>query len=174
MSYRYDRLNIFEEARSGHVTCNVWGWIGLYGVGEVTETEGRFNMDQYLEILEEVMLPSVRAYALPFPERILFMQDNCPVHTGRAVRRWFEEQRRLDLLAWPSNSCDLNPIENIWADIVNVWEPAEERTSQQLMLHMVDEWEVLRRKPQLVYNHIASLPQRLQSVIENVGGWTRY
>ena len=120
------------------------------------------------------MLPSVRAYALPFPETILFMQDNCPVHTGRAVKRWFEQQRHIELLDWPSNSCDLNPIENIWANIVNVWEPAQERTSQQLMTHMVNEWEVLRRKLQLVYNHVASIPQRLQSVIDNNGGWTRY
>ena len=71
---RYSRQNIYEVARSGHVTCNVWGWIHLYGLGELAEIEGRFTADKYLEILEEVMVPSVRAMALPFPERILFMQ----------------------------------------------------------------------------------------------------
>ncbi|KAK4307347.1 hypothetical protein Pmani_018177 [Petrolisthes manimaculis] len=79
---RYDEENVYQVARSGRVTCNVWGWIFLHGVGEVTEIEGRFTSDTYLEILEEVMLPSVRSYALPFPETILFMQDNCPVHTA--------------------------------------------------------------------------------------------
>lgn len=71
---RYDRENIYEVARSGHVTCNMWGWIHLHGVGEVTHIEGRFTSDKYLELLEEVMVPTVRAMALPYPERIIFMQ----------------------------------------------------------------------------------------------------
>lgn len=71
---RYSRQNIYEVARSGHVTCNMWGWMHLYGIGELAEIEGRFTANQYLEILEEVMLPTVRAMALPYPERIVFMQ----------------------------------------------------------------------------------------------------
>lgn len=73
---RYDRQNIYQEGRSGHVTCNVWGWVHLHGVGELTEIRGRFTAEQYIEILEEVMVPSVRAIALPYPERIIFMQVN--------------------------------------------------------------------------------------------------
>lgn len=46
----------------------------LYGIGELTEIHGRLTADQYIEILEEVMVPSVRAYALPYPERIISMQ----------------------------------------------------------------------------------------------------
>lgn len=57
---RYQPEHIYNVARSGHVTCNVWGWIHLYGVGELTEITGRFTADQYLEILEEVLVPTVR------------------------------------------------------------------------------------------------------------------
>ena len=102
------------------------------------------------------------------------MQDNCPIHKARVVNRWFQEQRDIELLDWPSRSCDLNPIENVWANIVNAWEPAEERTSQQLMHHMRNEWEVLRRTPQVIYNHVASVPERLRCVVEQNGGWSRY
>lgn len=58
------------------MTCNVWCWLHLYGLGELTEIHRRFTADQYLEILEEVMLPSVRAMALPYPERVVFMQED--------------------------------------------------------------------------------------------------
>ena len=34
---RYNSSNIHEEARSGHVTANMWGWINYSGVGELTE-----------------------------------------------------------------------------------------------------------------------------------------
>lgn len=71
---RYDPKHVYQEARSGHVTANVWGWINLNSVGELAEIDGRFTADKYVEILEEVMLPTVRAYTLPYPERIVFMQ----------------------------------------------------------------------------------------------------
>ena len=71
---RYDPHNIFEEARSGHITCNVWGWIHLYGIGELAEISPHLNAAEYLQVLEEVMVPTVRAMALPYPEQIIFMQ----------------------------------------------------------------------------------------------------
>lgn len=71
---RYDDNNIYEVARSGHITSNVWGWMHLHGIGEIAEIHGRFTADQYLQILEEVMLPTVRTLALPYPEQIIFMQ----------------------------------------------------------------------------------------------------
>ncbi|XP_042222763.1 uncharacterized protein LOC121867073 [Homarus americanus] len=58
----------------------------------------------------------------------------------------------------------MNPIENVWGNIVNVWEPAEERTRVQLQQHTHREWEVLRRTPQLIHNHVASVPNRLRAV----------
>ena len=69
--------------------CNIWGWIFLHDVSELTEIEERFNSEKYLELLEEGFLPSVRAYAFPFPETVIFMQDNCPIHKYRIVMRWF-------------------------------------------------------------------------------------
>lgn len=171
---RYQRQHIYEVQRSGHVTFNVWGWMHLYGLGELADIEGKFTADQYIEILEEVMLPSVRAYALPYPERILYVHDRSPIHTARVVTRWLQEQRNFEVLEWPSKACDLNPIENIWANIVNVWEPAGERTRERLRQHVYDEWEAMRRKPNIVFNHVSSMPDRLQLVIDSNGSWTRY
>lgn len=130
----------------------------LFGLGELTDIQGRFTADQYVEILEEVMLSSVRAYALPYPERVIFMHDRSPIHTAHVITRWFAEQRNIEVLDWPSKGCDMNPIENIWANIVNVWEPENERTRAALEQHTRREWEVLRRKQQLVYNNVTSVP----------------
>lgn len=71
---RYHRQNIYTLQRSGRTTVNMWGWVNLNCLGELTEIEGRFNSEVYLEILEEVMMPTVRAMALPYPEKIIFMQ----------------------------------------------------------------------------------------------------
>lgn len=70
---RYDPQNVFQEARSGHVTANIWGWVSVNSVGEMTDIEGRFTAEKYLEILE-VILPTLRTYTHPYPEKIVFMQ----------------------------------------------------------------------------------------------------
>ncbi|KAK3894362.1 hypothetical protein Pcinc_001899 [Petrolisthes cinctipes] len=56
----YDRRNIFEEARSGHVTVKVWGWIFIHGMGDIVRIEGRFTAAKYLEILENFFIPSLQ------------------------------------------------------------------------------------------------------------------
>lgn len=84
---RYDRRNIYEVRKSGHVTANVWGWLHLYGIGEMAEIDGRFNAEKYIAILEEVMLPSLRSFALHHPEQMIFMQVSC-IHWARGALHW--------------------------------------------------------------------------------------
>ena len=61
------------------------------------------------------------------------MQDNSPIHKARIVTQWFEEQQNITLFHWPSKGCDLNPIENVWGNIVRTWEPEQERYRKQFM-----------------------------------------
>ncbi|KAK3888075.1 hypothetical protein Pcinc_007865 [Petrolisthes cinctipes] len=87
-SIGYDRPNIVEEARSGHVACNVWGWVCRHGMGDVYNIEGRFTAEKYIALLADRFLPSLRErnYLL-FPGPIIFIHDGCPIHTAHAVRR---------------------------------------------------------------------------------------
>ena len=171
---RYERSNIYEEARSGHVTCNMWGWVCLYGAGELNHIEGRFTAAKYLEILEECFLPSLRDSPYSFEDRLIFVHDNCPIHRAGIINRWFEDHPTLELLNWPSKGCDMNPIENVWANMVNSWEPQQERTRENLVNHTKLQWEMFRNNPELVYNIVSNMSERLQAVIDKEGGWSGY
>ncbi|KAG0718363.1 putative low-specificity L-threonine aldolase 1 [Chionoecetes opilio] len=142
---RYEPRNICTETRSGHVTCNVFGWISMHGVGDVVNIEGRFTAAKYVDLLDNFLLPSLRDRHFPaHPGPIIFVQDRSPIHTARVVRQWFAGRDDLVLLDWPSKGCDLNPIEHVWAYMVNGWERQRERRPDQLLAHINRDWEILR------------------------------
>lgn len=160
------------EPRSGHVTSNVWDYMFIHGVVRI---EGRFTVEKYIYILQNLFLPSLQRSNFPFPPRpVLFVQDRCPIHTTRIVTQWFNQQENLQLLEWPSKGCDCNPIEHLWANMVNCWEPNRERTAEQLMEHTRDQWELFRGRQQLIRTLVTSMPDRLRGVIEKNGGWIHY
>ncbi|KAI4883362.1 hypothetical protein NFI96_029391, partial [Prochilodus magdalenae] len=70
----------------------------------------RMTGAMYCEILRNKLLPSVRA--LKVGRGWVFQHDNDPKHTARITKEWLRKKHVM-VLEWPSQSPDLNPIENL-------------------------------------------------------------
>src|SRR5438105_2962520 len=68
-----------------------------------------------------------------------FQQDNDPKHTSRIAKAYLKENVP-EILDWPSNSPDLNPIENLWAIIKRNVEKRMPKNISDLEQFMTEEW----------------------------------
>lgn len=167
---RYLDSAVQETVRFGGGSIMVWGGICLNGRTDlVVIANGSLTALRYLrEILEPHIIPFADNMGVDF----ILQQDNARPHVARTVTTFLNDHN-IEVMEWPANSPDLNPIEHLW-DILGrrLLERQPIETLQQLQDILIQEWEQLAQE--MIRNLIESMPRRCAEVIRVRGGHTHY
>lgn len=140
-----------------------WGAICANHTGPLVRVSGTLNSEGYTRLLQTNLLPWMTENNCTAH---LFQQDNAPCHVSRHSRAFFET-KHIQVLDWPPNSPDLNPIENTWGILKNTIEKRAPKTLDELETIVMEEWKKI--PAHTILNTIQSMTTRIKQVLERDG-----
>ncbi|KRH92227.1 transposase, partial [Pseudoloma neurophilia] len=92
----------------------VWTSFSSNGVGRLHFQRTSINSGGYIQILANNLFETVKE--LDMANDWIFQHDNASPHTAKITKKWLSDHH-VTMLPWAPNSPDLNPIENLFADV---------------------------------------------------------
>lgn len=153
----------------------IWGCMSWEGVGGMLLVIGRMDANQYIEILQEKLLPTISNLRLKHGyNNLIFQQDGDPKHTARKTQKWLKD-KGIEVMKWPPQSPDLNPIEHLWYHMKTALSSAYNtipKSQSELLQRCEATWADIA--PQVCQKYIESMPRRIEAVWKAKGGNTKY
>uniref|UniRef100_A0A8R1IBM4 DDE_3 domain-containing protein n=1 Tax=Caenorhabditis japonica TaxID=281687 RepID=A0A8R1IBM4_CAEJA len=154
--------------KHGGGSVMVWGCFSDTSMGPLKRIVGTMDRYVYEDILENTMRLWVRSN---LGRSWVFQQDNDPKHTSGHVANRFR-RRRVDLLEWPSQSPDLNLIEQMWEELERRLKGVRASNTNQKFAQLKAAWKSIPMT--VVQTLLDSMPRRCLVVIDAKEYPTKY
>lgn len=167
-NHRNDPRYMTGTVKHGGGNVMVYGAFSASAVGPLVKIDGIMDGLMFKDILEKHTVP----YGSKKLGRGWILQmDNDPKHRSKVVSQWIKDNR-VKVLEWPSQSPDLNPIENLWYELGKLVGRRTHKNKDDLFTDLSSEWNNL--PVSLLQNLVHSMPRRLAAVIKSKGFPTKY
>ena len=166
-------LKNFEPTmKHGGFSVMVWGIIWNDGHSDLVECETNINSAIYVSILHEGYLP-IFSNGQMNKVNSLFMENGAPCHSARATQLWLS-QIGINKLPWPSQSLDMNPIENLWGILDrNLRKKKRKSSSKPELLSLLRQtWQEIPQDD--IHQLINAMPSRVLALKAAKGISTKY
>lgn len=148
----------------------IWAAFSAFGKSSLAFIDKRINSAGYQQILESHLLPYFRRFR---SANLTFMHDNASVHASASTKKWLNDNK-IPLLDWPSRSPDINPIENLWGQIVrDVYSDCRQfQSTAELKIAINETWNRVTAKQLMDLSN--SMPKRINLLIKGAGKPIKY
>ena len=171
-SQEFSLRHLQPTAKFGGFSVMVWGAIWTAGRSELVVCDGNVNAEKYISILDQGLLSAFDSGKLR-RRSTLFMQDGAPCHTAKKTKDWLAN-KGIKCLPWPSQSPDMNPIENLWAILDRALrkKPTKPSSKEDLINCLRSTWAEIPQET--IAKLVKTMPERLQALRCSKGNSTRY
>jgi len=171
-SEKYNSNCLAPSFKSGRTSIMVWGaFVGHTRLPLVFMPPNERDAASFVKNVYDIALG-------PFLNNqknatsLVLMEDGAPVHKSKIANAW-KESKSLTWLNWPANSPDLNPIENVWHMIKDVVQQNRRpKSKKEMELAVEAEWNAI--SDEKLMSLVATMPARIDAVIQAKGGSTRW
>ena len=128
-----------------------------------------FNQERYKTVLNECLIQEANAL---YGNQWVLQEDNSPIHTGKAATGKGLETGICPPPDRPSNSPDLNPIENLWAVMKKRLLKKRFTNSNDLKEGILEVWDTF--DPDFLQPFCLSMDKRIQLCVKGNGKKINY
>lgn len=159
---------VASKVKHGGGSVMVWGCFSYDGVGQLKKIDGILTKESYHSILQRHAI----RYGIQLIGRgFVFQQDNDPKHTSGLCKNYLQKKEDdgvLQVMIWPAQSPDVNPIELLWDEL-------DRRVRDSRPTSLPGLWECLREAWQQIQLHslhklVERLPKICKALIKAKGG----
>ncbi|KAK6325046.1 hypothetical protein J4Q44_G00043880 [Coregonus suidteri] len=161
--------NTILTVKHGGGSIMLWGCFAAGVTGALHKIDGIMRKENYVDILKQHLKTSVRK--LKLGRKWVFQMDNDPKHTSKVVAKWLKNNK-VKVLEWPSQSPDLNPIENVWPELKK--RVRARRPTNLTQLHQLCQEEWAKIHPTYCGKLVEGYLKRLTQVKQFKGNATKY
>lgn len=165
-SNRFDPEYLVPSSNpQGKFTVCVWMAFGKNFKSMLRVQQKTLNSTYYTRVI----LPTLENHL--HKHDLIYMHDRSSVHFSAPTQDWLE-MHNIDVMEdWPPKGPDMNPVENVWAELVR--RTRNDATNRNQLYENVYA-AFLQLDTAYFDKLIESMPRRMQKVLEANGGWTKY